>query len=259
MLSIVRNMGSTVCGLAASQAALRMGAQAAAAMSSRSWVVRDNTPIWSPSVALSKREVAVPSKPMESVAEGTQAKPALEARLKLKDGRDVVVRRAEAGDEKALVAFFMDLGAGAGSPAHAGQLCQTGADEVLWMAGAPRHDAFVAVVGGRIVGTAGFDPDTHELAPPKNRSFLYGQGIDPGKVCVGSLSVLHEMQGLGIGTALKKLQTTSAAHAGYLGVTSDTHSEPLKAIVRKLGGTVQEGGVSAWTLVRTGAKDVKGE
>lgn len=183
----------------------------------------------------------------------------LEIHFKLKDGRDALVRRAEAGDAKGLQAFMEEAGVGAGLPAYSEHLCKSAAQEHLWMAGAPRYDAFVAEVDGRIVGISSFDPETHEIAPPKNRSFLRSNGVDPGQVCVGDMAVLHGMHGLGIGTALKKIQTTAAANAGYVGVTSDTYSASVKAIVRKLGGKVQEGGTSGWTLVRTDRKDMKSD
>lgn len=263
MMAIVRNLAGSVASSLPAPALTRLGAQSVAALSSRTWIVQDNTPYVTSTTPLSKRFVEV-GKPAsgaatETVSDKPPAKPPLEMRCKLKDGRDCLVRRPEDGDRTALAAFMEETGVGAGLPMYTRTLCDTAVDNFLWLASAPGHDALVAEVEGRIVGVSSIDPETHELAPAKNSYFLRSHGLEPSQVCVGYLSVRHDLEGLGIGTALKQAESLAAARAGYQGITHDGYTPMLKGIVRKLGGTIEEGSANGWTLLRTKAKDVKSQ
>lgn len=257
MLGIVRNLaGGFTSGLAAT-AVTRLGAQSVAALSSRSWIVQDRTPFVTSMKPLGERMVVIPQPRCEAVADGPPAKAPLEIRFKLKDGRDGLVRRAQAGDLEGLLAFMRKPEVAVGPPAYDAGHADEAAQEHLWMATAPDYDAMVAVVDGRIVGVASIDPQTHELAAHKDAYFLKSHGVTPGEVCVGHLSVSCEAQDQGVGTALKKAEAIAATQAGFRGVTHDASNPTIKAIVKKLGGNVDDRSMLGWTLLRGDAKGVK--
>lgn len=272
MMSIVRSLAGGFAHGMPGPAVARLGVQSVAAMSSRSWVVQHYTPIVTSLVPLGQRQVAIvkpedggraegaiPSGPVApSEAAQPPAKQALEIRFTLKDGREALVRRAEASDMKAL-ATFMEQSFIGGTPAQGSNHAEKAAQEHLWMAKAPNYDAVVAVVDGRIVGTAHIDPLTHELAPQKNEHFLNAHGVRSGEVCVGHLTVLREAQDQGIGTVLHKATAIAATQAGYQGVTQEASDPKTKAIVKKLGGSVQDNAVLGPTLLRGDSKGVKSE
>ncbi len=69
MMSIVRNLAGHVPAGVAGQGLARLGQQSSAAMSSRSWVVQDNTPFMTSTTPLSRRKVEAP-KPAGGLEEG---------------------------------------------------------------------------------------------------------------------------------------------------------------------------------------------
>lgn len=69
MMSIVRNLAGHVPAGVAGQGLARLGQQSSAAMSSRSWIVQDNTPFMTSTTPLSRRKAEVP-KPAEGLEEG---------------------------------------------------------------------------------------------------------------------------------------------------------------------------------------------
>lgn len=171
-----------------------------------------------------------------------------EIRLQLKNGETAVLRRVQSQDVKALDALL------ARSRTHRGG----DADEHLWAAASKDHDAFVAVVNGRIVGVGTLDPDTGEMEQQKDAAFLANHALAPSSVCISSMTVDPEMRALGIGKAMKQAQAVAARQMGYEGVMSLTADETAKHIVSRLGGAVQKGAMFCWTLVKV-APDRKSE
>ncbi len=70
MMSIVRNLAGHVPAGVAGQGLARLGQQSSAAMSSRSWIVQDNTPFMTSTTPLSRRKVVEVPKPAEGLEEG---------------------------------------------------------------------------------------------------------------------------------------------------------------------------------------------
>jgi len=261
MIAMVRNLAGGLTGGLVAKSLTRLAAQSAARVSSRTWIVEDKTPFVTTMTPLGQRvaEIPKPGAGCETAAESPPAKPPLEVRFKLKDGRVGVVRRAVKDDLPALVSFLRRPEVTVGPPAYDAGHADQAAEEHLWMAGARHHDAVVALVDGDIVGTAHVNPQTHGMAHHKDEHFLNSHGLASGEVCVGHLTVTCGAQNQGIGTALKRATAIAATQAGYQGVTHEVSHPKVKAIVKKLGGNVQEEAVLGWTLLKGDAKGVASE
>lgn len=254
MLSVMRNLG--VVGLGLTRPNLELMSRAAGPAAGQGLLGRmastqRTVSPWEER-PLAQRSVAHLSASSRASGAGETEKPAgkspFEIRLQLKNGETAVLRRVQSHDAKALDAFLARSGISRGGDA----------DEHLWAAASKDHDAFVAVVKGRIVGVGTLDPDTGEMEQQKDKAFLADHALSPSSVCISSMTVDPELRSLGIGKAMKQAQAVGARQMGYEGVMSLTADETVKHIVSRLGGAVQKGAVFCWTLVKV-APDRKSE
>lgn len=254
MLSVMRNLGVLGLGLTrpnlelmsrAAEPAAGQGLLRRMALTQRVASPWEDRPLAQRSVA---HLSASASHRVDDEAEKPAGKSPFEIRLQLKNGEAAVLRRVQSQDVKGLDALL----------ARSQTFRGGDADEHLWAAASKDHDAFVAVVNGRIVGVGTLDRDTGEMEWQKDAAFLADHGLAPSSVCISSMTVDREMRSLGIGKAMKQAQAVGARQMGYEGVMSLTADETVKHIVSRLGGAVQQGGVFGWTLVKV-APDRKSE
>lgn len=170
-------------------------------------------------------------------------KPSIHHAVRLKDGREAIVRRLQPQDA-AKLSDFLDradfLGAGG---AIAYQIMGKEAarkyelDQLLRGAAADGHDVLIAEVDGAIEGLSEYRPvDLDETEVTLKHD---GRFTDVA-ACVSATSVSPQARGIGIGTALKEAQMRSAARAGYEAVIGETDAgnTGMLRIAGKLQGSV---------------------
>jgi len=181
------------------------------------------------------------------------AKPPLEIRFQTKSGTDAQVRRPTPQDLSQLEAFLERCQPERGAGDEGSEPRPVGAAVQVWMADNPQHDAFVAVVGGKVVGCATLDPPGGERQSQAQRAALKAESLEPSDVCISQMLVDPEYRGLGIGKALKQAQVRAAGDAGYRAVIGETRSPRVVELVHRLGGVaVPEGAATRHTVLRTG-------
>lgn len=194
--------------------------------------------------------VAVPSGAGERSA-STGAKAPLEIRFFTKVGHEAVVRRAQAGDAKAIQGFLDRCEVflrdhQASSPGLARD-----ADDHIRLAASAQHEALVAVVQGRIVGMAITHPQGQPGQRPVDPNLLAAQGLKAARVGVSHMLVEPQARGQGIGKVLKQAQVRGAGDAGYDAVVGETISPTMMALAERIGGQVQGERMTGLTVVRT--------
>ncbi len=181
------------------------------------------------------------------------AKPAVEIRFQTKGGTEAQVRRPTPQDLPQLEAFLERCQPERQAGDEGSEPGPVGAAVQVWMADNPRHDAFVAVVDGQVVGCATLDPPGSERQSVAERMALKSEGLEPSDVCTSQMLVDPKLRGLGIGKALKQAQVRAAGEAGYLAVIGETRSPRVVELVHRLGGVaVPEGAATRHTVLRTG-------
>ncbi|MBL0420653.1 hypothetical protein JI739_09885 [Ramlibacter sp. AW1] len=180
-------------------------------------------------------------------AMSTFTKPPVAVIGMLKNGTRVEVVRPNETHRQALVSFAKRPGTMADTMKRPEE-AHAVADDYLWNARSPKHDALVAVVGSDVVGVTEIDPDVHEMEPPKDESFLQACGMQPSEVCVAQTLVSPTWRNLGVGSVLKLGQAEAARNLGYRAVAT---CGGVQQIAPRVGGTMQAGEFGGWTLVPT--------
>ncbi|MFD0667389.1 GNAT family N-acetyltransferase [Ramlibacter sp. MAHUQ-53] len=179
-------------------------------------------------------------------------KPPVEIRFFTRSGVEALVRRPTPKDLAPMEAFLErcapdnEAGDEGTAPGPASATVQA------WMASNPRHDAFIAVVDGRVVGCATLDPHPRHTQTPQEAAVLKDEGLEASEVCVSQLLVDPELRGHGIGKALKQAQARGAGDAGYRAVIGETRSPRVMALAERLGGVVApQEALTRYTVLRT--------
>ena len=183
-------------------------------------------------------------------------KPLIEIRAQLKDGREILARRLGPDDLEKIHDFLRQSSRGVFDGLSSIEGHATRLAELMGSAACEKHDALVAIVDGKIVGLAEYDPDVIDcLETPISPSVLHQAGVEKKDVCVSRMVVDEKFRGLGIGSVLLKAQLESATNEGYKAVAGYTSNPVVKAMAKKLGAFVEtEKAFYTWTLITTDPK-----
>jgi hypothetical protein len=170
---------------------------------------------------------------------------------KLKDGRQVQVRRLGVQDAQLVSDYYADAGPWSMFDSLASTANKvSNIKAILFNAAAIGSDALVAIVDAKMVGLIEYEAEVGEMEHPIDSAMLRRSGLDASDVCVSKTMIVREARDRGVGTALKRAQMHSAKSAGYKAIVSLSSNPAMLHIVAKMGGAISNQELGAvWSLI----------